>query len=30
LSADAGWGAVFGASDAALDADAILDRAWPA
>jgi putative acyl-CoA dehydrogenase len=28
LSADAGWGAVFGASPAALDSDAILERAW--
>jgi putative acyl-CoA dehydrogenase len=28
LDADSGWGAVFGASDAALKVDAILDRAW--
>jgi putative acyl-CoA dehydrogenase len=28
LGADSGWGAVFGASGAALDVDAILDRAW--
>jgi len=28
LSADAGWGAVFGASGAAIDAAMILDRAW--
>ncbi len=28
LSADAGWGAVFGASDATSDVDAILGRAW--
>ncbi len=30
LRADSGWGAVFGASTAALDVDGILDRAWPA
>jgi putative acyl-CoA dehydrogenase len=29
LNADSGWGAVFGASDAALDSAAILERAWP-
>jgi hypothetical protein len=28
LDADSGWGAVFGASSAALDVDAIVDRAW--
>ena len=28
LGADSGWGAVFGASGAALDAGAIVDRAW--
>lgn len=28
LCADSGWGAVFGASDARLDLDAILTRAW--
>jgi putative acyl-CoA dehydrogenase len=28
LDPDSGWGAVFGASNAALDAEAILDRAW--
>jgi putative acyl-CoA dehydrogenase len=28
LSADSGWGAVFGTGQAALDAKAILDRAW--
>ena len=28
LDADSGWGAVFGASGAALDVDAIMDRAW--
>jgi putative acyl-CoA dehydrogenase len=28
LDPDAGWGAVFGAGGAALDADVILDRAW--
>jgi putative acyl-CoA dehydrogenase len=28
LNPASGWGAVFGASDAALDVDAILDRAW--
>jgi putative acyl-CoA dehydrogenase len=28
LDADCGWGAVFGASGAALDAAAILERAW--
>jgi putative acyl-CoA dehydrogenase len=28
LDADSGWGAVFGASGAALDLGAILDRAW--
>jgi putative acyl-CoA dehydrogenase len=28
LGADSGWGAVFGASGAALDAGAIMDRAW--
>jgi putative acyl-CoA dehydrogenase len=28
LSQDSGWGAVFGASHAALEVDAILDRAW--
>ena len=28
LDAESGWGAVFGASDAALKVDAILDRAW--
>jgi putative acyl-CoA dehydrogenase len=30
LSPDSGWGAVFGASHAALDVGAILDRAWAA
>ncbi len=30
LNPDSGWGAVFGASPAALDTDAILDRAWAA
>jgi putative acyl-CoA dehydrogenase len=29
LSAEAGWGAVFGAAGAALEVDAILERAWP-
>jgi putative acyl-CoA dehydrogenase len=29
LSAEAGWGAVFGASGAAMEVDAILERAWP-
>jgi putative acyl-CoA dehydrogenase len=29
LSADSGWGAVFGASPVALDTHAILERAWP-
>jgi putative acyl-CoA dehydrogenase len=28
LNAGSGWGAVFGASGAALDVDAIMDRAW--
>jgi len=28
LDADSGWGAVFGASGAALDVNAIVDRAW--
>jgi putative acyl-CoA dehydrogenase len=28
LDAESGWGAVFGASGAALDVDAIVDRAW--
>ena len=28
LGADSGWGAVFGASGAALKVDAIMDRAW--
>jgi len=28
LDADSGWGAVFGASNAALDVNAIMDRAW--
>ena len=28
LSPNSGWGAVFGSSHAALDADAILERAW--
>jgi putative acyl-CoA dehydrogenase len=28
LDADSGWGAVFGASSAVLDVDAIMDRAW--
>ncbi len=28
LGAEAGWGAVFGASDAAIDTGAILNRAW--
>ncbi len=28
LDADSGWGAVFGASSAALGVDAIMDRAW--
>ncbi len=28
LGADSGWGAVFGASGAALDVGAIMDRAW--
>jgi len=28
LDPDSGWGAVFGASAAALDVKAILDRAW--
>jgi putative acyl-CoA dehydrogenase len=28
LGADSGWGAVFGASSAALDVNAIMDRAW--
>jgi putative acyl-CoA dehydrogenase len=28
LDADSGWGAVFGASGAALEVDAIMDRAW--
>ena len=28
LDADSGWGAVFGASGAALDVNAIMDRAW--
>ena len=28
LGAEAGWGAVFGTSDAAIDIDAILNRAW--
>jgi len=28
LNSGAGWGAVFGASDAAIDAAAILERAW--
>ena len=28
LDPDSGWGAVFGAGGAALDAAAILDRAW--
>jgi len=28
LDADSGWGAVFGASSAALDVDAIVDRTW--
>jgi hypothetical protein len=28
LDAESGWGAVFGASGAALGVDAILDRAW--
>src|SRR5579859_231572 len=28
LDADSGWGAVFGASGAALDVGAIMDRAW--
>jgi putative acyl-CoA dehydrogenase len=30
LHSGSGWGAVFGASAAHLDTDAILDRAWPA
>jgi putative acyl-CoA dehydrogenase len=29
LNAEAGWGAVFGAGGAALEVDAILERAWP-
>jgi putative acyl-CoA dehydrogenase len=28
LSPESGWGGVFGANDAALDTDAILERAW--
>jgi putative acyl-CoA dehydrogenase len=28
LGSDAGWGAVFGASDAAIDVESILERAW--
>jgi len=28
LGKDAGWGAVFGASDAAMDIEALLRRAW--
>jgi putative acyl-CoA dehydrogenase len=29
LSAEAGWGAVFGAAGAAMEVDVILERAWP-
>ncbi len=29
LGAEAGWGAVFGAASAAMEVDAILQRAWP-
>jgi putative acyl-CoA dehydrogenase len=29
LSAEAGWGAVFGAGGASMEVDAILERAWP-